>query len=133
MKTTLTALFICLVGVLSAQLTITTNLREDGVFNTSTLKWDIDKTTEGLTVFNFNKDLTSFRHITGNISSTYTIDDWTYDDDEILYEMLITSDAGNEYDFMIDGTNGLVIFFYYDEYGDYRMVRHLIQDSYFDE
>lgn len=133
MKSFLSFILIGFFCALQAQLTITTNLREDGVFNTSTLKWDIDKTTEGLTVFNFNKDLTSFRHITGNISSTYTIDDWTYDDDEILYEMLITSDAGNEYDFMIDGTNGLVIFFYYDEYGDYRMARHLIQDSYFDE
>ncbi|MET3732802.1 hypothetical protein [Moheibacter stercoris] len=133
MKSFLSFILIGFYCALQAQLTITTNLREDGVFNTSTLKWDIDKTTEGLTVFNFNKDLTSFRHITGSISSNYTIDDWTYDDNEVLYEMIITSDAGNEYDFMIDGTNGLVIFFYYDEYGDYRMVRHLIQDSYFDK
>lgn len=133
MKSILTFILIGCFCALQAQLTITTNLREDGVFRTSTLKWDIEKTTEGLTVFNFNKDLTAFRHITGSISSNYTIDDWTYDDDEILYEMLITSDAGNEYDFMIDGTNELVIFFYFDEYGDYRMVRHHIQDSYFDE
>lgn len=132
-KSLLFALFMGLGCLVFAQLTITTNLREDGVFNEKQLKWEITKTTPGLTVFNFNRDLTSFRHITGSLSSTYYILDWEYDEDEILYDMIIVSDADNEYDFMIDGINELVIFFYYDDYGRYCMVRHHIQDSYYDQ
>lgn len=133
MKYFLTSFLFGLFCVLQAQLTITTDYREDGVFNVTTKTWDIEKTTEGLTVFNFNKDLTSFRHITGSISSNYSIDAWDYNDEEILYEMIVTSDVGNEYELMIDGINELVIFFYYDEQDNFRMVRHYIQDSYFDE
>jgi hypothetical protein len=133
MKTIFTSLLIFGLYFVQAQLTITTNLREDGIFNEKELKWEITNTTEGLTVFSFNNELTSFRHSTGTISSMYTIDDWTYDDDEVLYDMIVTSDAGNEYDFMVDGLNELVLFFYYDDYGRYCMVRHYIQDSYFDE
>src|SRR5690606_4531957 len=107
--------------------------REEGIFNQSTMTWEINNTIEGLTVFNFNSTLTSFRHITDNISSTYTINDWEYDDEEILYNMEVSSDVGNDYDFMIDGINQLVIFFYYDQYGRFCMVRHHIKDSYFDE
>lgn len=133
MKTFLSILFIGCFAWVQAQLTITTNLREEGIYNVSKKDWEISKTIEGLTVFTFNKELSSFRHSTSNISSMYYIDDWTYDDDEVLYEMLVTSDAGNEYDLLIDGINEYIIFFYYDDYGRYNMVRHTIQDSYFDE
>jgi hypothetical protein len=133
MKTYLSILFIGCLTWLQAQLTITTNLREEGIFNLKQLKWDISKTVEGLTVFTFNKEFTSFRHSTSSISSVYSIDDWTFDDDEILYEMVVTSDAGNEYELIIDGINEYIIFFYYDDYGQYNMVRHTIQDTYLDE
>jgi len=133
MKTIFSLLLTGCIYWLNAQLTITTNLREDGVFNKATMNWEINSTTEGLTVFNFNESLTSFRHITGNISSTYTINDWEYSEEEILYNMTLTSDVGNEYEFLIDGINQVAIFFYYDQYGRYCMVRHYIQDSYFDE
>lgn len=133
MKRILSLMFIGCLCFLQAQLTITTNLREDGVFDAKNMKWTITSTTEGLTVFNFNKDFTSFRHITGSISSNYTIDDYTYNDEEILYDLIVTSDVGNEYDLMIDGLNELIIFFYYNEKDEYCMVRHYIENSFFDE
>lgn len=133
MKTIISTLLLCIVSFTWAQLTVTTNFREDGTFDESNLKWDISSTEEGMTVFSFDKDLTRFRHVTNNISSVYTINDWTYNEEEVLYEMVVTSDAGNEYDFMIDGINMYVIFFYYDSNGVYTMVRHTISDSYYDE
>ena len=91
-KLFLITIFLSFGALVQAQLTITTNLREDGIFDEINMNWDITKTTEGLSVMNFNNELTAFRHITGNISSNYTIDDWTYNEEELLYEMLITSD-----------------------------------------
>lgn len=133
MKTFLFTLLASASLFLNAQLTVTTDLREDGKWNDAAFKWDILSTDKGITVFNFNKDLTSFRHITGSISSNYQILDWDYDDDEILYEMNVRSDAGNEYELLIDGINEYVIFFYYDSSGNYRMVRHTIKDTWYDE
>jgi len=133
MKAILSMLFVSISLLVSAQLTLTTNYREDGKWIESEMRWEIISTEEGTTVFNFNNELTSFRHITESISSSYQILEWDYDEDEVLYEMTVRSDAGNEYDFMIDGINEYVIFFYYDTAGNYRMVRHTIKETWFDE
>ncbi|MCQ4034180.1 hypothetical protein [Kaistella montana] len=126
-------LFLLGISFVQAQLTVTTNLREDGVWNKDKMIWDITSTEEGLTVFNFDKNLSSFRHITNSMTSVYTIKDWDYDEKEVLYEMQVQSDAGNDYDFLIDGINEVVIFFYHDKDGNYRMVRHVIKDTNFQE
>lgn len=133
MKSAIFTLLITTSCFLNAQLTITTDYREDGKWNEAATKWDILSTEEGITILNFNTELTSFRHITGSISSTYTILDWDYDDKEVLYEMDVKSDVGNEYELLIDGINEYVIFFYYDNSGNYRMVRHTIKETWFDE
>ena len=133
MKKLLLALLLLGISFVQAQLTVTTNLREDGVWNKDKMTWDITSTEEGLTVFNFDKNLSSFRHITNSMTSVYTIKDWDYDEKEVLYEMQVQSDAGNDYDFLIDGINEVVIFFYHDKDGNYRMVRHVIKDTNFQE
>ena len=133
MKTIIFSFLVLATCFVSAQLTVTTNFREDGIWDNAAEKWDIISTEEGTTIMNFNTELTSFRHITGSISSTYTILDWDYDENEILYEMTVKSDVGNEYDFLIDGINEYVIFFYYDDAGKYRMVRHTIKETWYDE
>lgn len=133
MKTLFFSMLLCASYFIQAQLTVTTNFREDGRWDEKAVKWDIDSTEEGITILNFNNELTSFRHITGSISSTYTILNYDYDDKEILYEMNVRSDVGNEYEMLIDGLNEYVIFFYYDNAGNYRMVRHTIKESWFDE
>lgn len=133
MKTLFFSVLLCTSYFLQAQLTVTTNLREDGQWDESAMKWDILSTDDGITIMNFNKELTSFRHITNSISSVYTILEWDYDDNEVLYEMNVKSDAGNEYELIIDGINEYVIFFYYDNAGNYRMVRHTIKETWYDE
>lgn len=133
MKKLLLTMLLFVISIVDAQLTITTNLREDGVWNKEKMIWNITSTEEGLTVFNFDKNLSSFRHITNSISSVYTIKDWDYDEKEVLYEMQVRSDAGNDYDFMVDGVNELVIFFYYDDQENFRMVRHTIKETNFQE
>lgn len=133
MKTFFFTLLFTAAYFVNAQLTVTTSYREDGKWDGASMKWDILSTEAGTTILNFNKDLTSFRHITGSISSNYQILDWDYNDDEVLYEMSVRSDAGNEYDLLIDGINAYVIFFYYDTAGNYRMVRHTIKDTWYDE
>lgn len=133
MKTLFITLLLTATYFVNAQLTVTTNFREEGKWDSAKMKWDILSTKEGLTVLNFNKDLSFFRHITETVASNYQILEWDYDDDEVLYEMDIRSDAGNEYELLIDGINAYVIFFYYDSSGNYRMVRHTIKDTWYDE
>jgi len=117
----------------NAQLTVTTNFQEEGKWDEKNMKWDILSKKDGLTVLNFNKDLTGVRHISETVTSNYQILDWDYDDNEVLYEMDVRNDAGNEYELLIDGINDYVIFFYYDSSGNYRMLRHTIKDTYYDE
>lgn|SRR5690606_6654735 len=117
----------------NAQLTVTTNFQEEGKWDEKNMKWDILSKKDGLTVLNFNKDLTGVRHISETVTSNYQILDWDYDDNEVLYEMDVRNDAGNEYELLIDGINDYVIFFYYDSSGNYRMFRHTIKDTYYDE
>jgi len=133
MKTIFFTLLLSAAYLVNAQLTVTTNYREEGKWNSDNFEWEITSTKRGLTVLNFNKDLTSFRHITETVASVYQILDWDYNDEEVLYEMDVRSDAGNEYELLIDGLNAYVIFFYYDSSGNYRMVRHTLQDTWYDE
>lgn len=133
MKTSFFTIFIAVSQFLSAQLTITTDFREEGSLDKNTEDWIINYTEEGLTVFNFNEELTWFRHITESMSSTYVILDWDYDEENVQYEMSIVSDVGNEYDLLIDGITASVILLSQDDSGVYQMVRHSIKDTYFDE
>ena len=115
-----------------AQLSISTSLREDGVWDNPNTKWDIySKDTSG-TFFEFNKELTMFKHTTTTITSNYKINSYEYDDKEVAYTMQVVSDAGNEYELIIDGINNVVIFFY-ERDEEYVMVRHIIKNSWFKE
>lgn len=117
---------------LSAQLSISTHLRQDATWNNSEEKWNVFSTDDKGTLFEFNKDFTLFRHTTASISSDYYIRNWEYDDEQITYTMTVTSDAGNEYELIIDGINQCVAFFYWQ--GEtYYLVRHSIKNSWFKE
>jgi hypothetical protein len=111
-----------------SQLTIVTNYRQDGVWDTSAEQWNVLSTDDDETVFSFNKDLTEFHHKTATIESDYFISKWDYDEENVRYTMTVTSDAGNDYEMIVDGINNCVAFFYY--YGDdYVMVRHTIETT----
>lgn len=114
--------------VLNAQLNISTNYRQDALWDEIALDWEVYSTDDTGTLFEFNKELTMFKHTTERISSTYYITSWEYDEDKTLYTMQVKSDVGNEYEMMIDGINNCVCFFkWYDE--GYVLVRHTIKSS----
>lgn len=128
-------LFICflLLGISTyAQLNISTNFRQDAVWNEENSEWDVFSTEEGGTLFEFNKELTTFHHTTNSISSDYYISDWKYNDDEVKYTMQIKSDVGNEYEMIIDGTNNCVCIFYWKD-NKYYLVRHTIKNTWIKE
>lgn len=115
-----------------AQLNISTNLRQDAIWDEAAQDWDVLSTDENVTFFEFNKELTLFKHTTTTITSTYVIKDWDYDEELAKYTMTVTSDAGNTYDVIIDGTNNYIGFFYYRD-SDYILVHHTIKESWFKE
>lgn len=116
----------------SAQLSISTNLRQDATWSNADEKWNVFSTDEGGTLFEFNKEFTTFRHTTASISSDYYVKSVEYDDEKVLYTMTVTSDVGNEYELMIDGLNECVAFFYWKD-DVYYLVRHTIKNSWIRE
>ena len=132
MKAVLVFLFFMLNMVSIAQLNISTNYRQDAIWNNETEQWDVLSTDESGTLFSFNKELIMFKHTTETISSDYYISDWEYNEEEVKYTMTVTSDVGNAYELIIDGINNCVCFFYWYE-NEYILVRHTIKRSWFNE
>lgn len=115
-----------------AQLSISTNYRQDATWDNATEQWNVYDSDEGATLFEFNRELTMFKHTTETITSDYFISKWDYNEDEVKYTMNITSDVGNEYEMIIDGINNCVAIFYWYE-GQYVLVRHTIEQTWFNE
>jgi hypothetical protein len=132
MKTFILGCFLLLSASIFGQLSISTNYRQDGVWNEETSTWDILSTDENGTLFEFNKELTTFHHTTATISSDYYVTKYEYNEEEVKYTMQIKSDVGNEYEMIIDGVNNCVCFFYWYE-NKYYMVRHTIKKTWFKE
>lgn len=133
MKKTFLSFLLAVIAQLSfAQLSITTNLRQDAVWDAKKENWDVNNSDASGTKFEFNRELTSFKHTTATITSNYEILDYTYNDTTTTYKMNVKSDAGNEYEMIIDGKNNCVAFFYWRN-KDYILVRHTIKDTFFKE
>ena len=59
---------------LFAQMNISTNLRQDGVYDEEKEEWVIlSSDDEELTFLEFNKDFTMFKHTTATVTSAYII------------------------------------------------------------
>ena len=132
MKLITTLAAVLLVTLSFGQLGISTDFRQDGYWDNEKEEWNITSTDEGGTLFEFNRELTTFKHTTESITSTYYIKDWKYDEDGVKYTMQITSDAGNDYEMIVDGVNNCVAFFYYRD-DVYYLVRHTIKNTWFNE
>lgn len=115
-----------------AQLSVSTNLRQDAVWDAEKEEWEVLSTDDSGTLFEFNKELTMFKHTTATITSNYFISKWDYNEEEVKYTMTVTSDAGNEYEMIIDGVNNCVAFFFWQD-EKYILVRHTIKESWFKE
>lgn len=116
----------------NAQLSISTNFRQDAVWDESKEEWEVLSTDDAKTLFEFDRELTEFKHTTPNMTSMYYIEDWEYDEENVKYTMVVTSDAGNEYELIIDGINNCVAFFYWHQ-NRYILVRHTIAETKFEE
>ncbi len=117
----------------SAQLNITTNYRQDAIWDELNEKWDVLASNEDVTFFEFNSGLTLFTHTTNTIKSTYIIKEFEYDEELSKYTMIVVSDVGNEYEMIVDAINNYVGFFYFDEDDVYILVRHTIKKIWFNE
>ena len=116
-----------------AQLHISTNLRQDAVYNDETQSYD--KTAEdqpGVTFIDFSANYTLFTHKTKKMSSTYSVtSSETNDEDEtILFD--IVSDVGNTYTMVLDVNNSQV-FFLYEVDGKIYLIRHNIKKLWLDK
>ncbi len=112
---------------------ISTDLREDYVWSESEEDWIfVNSNDSEFTFFNFNEELTMFKHVTPSITSAYIINSNDYDEERDQYTFEITSDVGNNYTMIIDVNNNNVRFIGENENGVY-IVRHNIKRLWFDE
>ena len=116
-----------------AQMHISTNLRQDAIFNETTREYDlIGQDKEELTFFDFNKDFTMFKHTTPTITSSYIIKSSTEDKENERWEFDIMSDVGNSYYMILDLKNNSIRFIY-TKNGSTYLVQHSIKKLWFDE
>jgi hypothetical protein len=118
---------------LFAQMNISTNFRQDGIWDKEKEEWTIFSTNdEELTFFEFNKDYTMFKHTTASITSAYMIKSQKYDEENERYEFDVVSDVGNKY-FMIFDIKGENVRFIYERDGELYLVQHSIKKVWFEE
>jgi len=118
---------------LFAQMNISTDLRQDGIYNSETEEWEVLSTNdEELTFFVFNKEWTMFKHTTPTITSAYLIKSQEENKELEQFELSIVSDAGNKYLMIIDLKNENVRFIYERE-GFLLMVHHRIKRVWFED
>lgn len=118
---------------LFAQINISTNLRQDFIWDEKKEEWTVFSTNEEeLTFFEFNKEFTMFTHTTASIKSAYIIKSSEHDETLDQYELDIVSDVGNEYFMIIDAKNNNLRFIY-DHDGDLLMVHHTIKSLWSNE
>ncbi len=116
-----------------AQMHISTNLRQDAIFNEKTREYElIGEDKEELTFFEFNKQFTFFKHTTPTITSAYTIKSSKEDKENERWEFDIMSDVGNSYYMILDLKNNNIRFIY-TKNGSTYLVQHTIKKLWFDE
>lgn len=112
---------------------ISTSLRRDAVFNLKTQTYDlIGEDHEELTFFDFNQELTMFKHTTPSITSAYIIKSTVEDKEHERWEFDVISDVGNKYLMILDVKNNNIRFIAEREDGTY-LVQHTIKKIWFDE
>ncbi|MCD6010713.1 MAG: hypothetical protein K0Q79_575 [Flavipsychrobacter sp.] len=118
-----------------AQLHITTSVREDYLWNEEKNDWTFDTQNKNeATFFDFNKDMTMFKHTTPSMTSSYLIkSEVTTDKDRKKYEFDVMSDVGNKYHAIIDVTNNNIRFIGTSSDGGSFMVRHQIKRIWYDD
>ncbi len=111
MKFFIALLFCCAFAFqAAAQLYISTSSREVMQYDETTEEWETVGSDEETTLFEFNKEMTMFKHTTKSISSSYFIK--KTEEEETMVTMEIVSDVGNKYVMVLHFEKELVSFFY---------------------
>jgi hypothetical protein len=112
----------------TAQTKISTDERMDGVWSNSKEKWEIvDQKSDDKTYFEFKDNFTFLTHKTQSITSIYKISLQSYNDKQNYYNFKAVSDAGNEYNMIVDYVNRRIRFIYKDNKENMRLVQHHIK------
>lgn len=109
-----------------AQLSISTSIRQDAVWDVLDEDWDVISMDSSGTFFEFNKEFTMFKHTTATITSNYKITSLETVEEENSYTLQVVSDVGNEYEVVIDVENNYIGFFY-ERDDEYILVHHTIK------
>lgn len=116
-----------------AQMHISTNLRQEAIFNEKTREYDlIHEDIDEITFFEFNKQLTFLKHTTPTITSAFTINSSKDDKENKRLELDIMSDVGNIYLMILDFKNNNIRLIYKKNSSTY-LVRLTIKKIWFDE
>ncbi len=116
-----------------AQLNISTNFRQDAIWDKEKEEWSILSTDdEELTFIEFNKDFTMFKHTSATITSAFMIKSKKYDEENERYEFDVVSDVGKKYYMILDLKNENIRFIY-EIYGSIYLVQYSIKKMWFDE
>ncbi|EJF54719.1 hypothetical protein SapgrDRAFT_3070 [Saprospira grandis DSM 2844] len=125
-------LFMLLQFPLWSQMMISTSLREDLRYSEETGEWKLmSSDEEELTFFEFNAEMSMFKHTTPSISSAYLIKEARQDEENEIFEFSVVSDVGNHYEMVLDPNADEVRF--YKDYEEVKiMVRHKIKRIWFE-
>ena len=114
---------------LTAQTKIATDERMDGIWSSSKEKWEIvDQKNGDKTYFEFKDNFTFLTHKTQSITSIYKISLQSYNEKQNYYNFKAVSDAGNEYNMIVDYVNRRIRFIYKDSKENMRLVQHHIKE-----
>lgn len=99
--------FVSLINFSEAQLIISSDTYSHTIYNESKGEWDIlinQKKTNN--VFGIMEDMSSFIHMSEDGTVLiYTITEWDYDEDGVVFTIFMEDDAKKEYSLVIDGKN----------------------------
>ena len=121
------------IQLIFAQMHISTNLRQDAVYNKETQSYDkIAEDQPGITFIDFSVNYTLFTHKTQKMSSTYSITSSESNDEDETITFDIVSDIGNTYIMVLDLNNNHINFLYEVD-GEIYVIRHSIKHLWIDK
>ena len=126
-------IFLALSMQIIAQFTVSTDQRQDGMWDEDNQEWTILSTDDDeMTFFEFNEEMTMFKHTTSTITSAYMIKSQSVDDTGNIYEFDVISDVGNKYHMIIDLAEEYIRFVH-EKDGTTYLVQHRIKSSWTEE
>ena len=136
MKNKISIIILMLIASISfSQLNISTDYREDLIWNDNTEDWEEFSSENSITFFEFEDTAQSkmgmFIHRTDDITSAYLIKSHKYSEEYDWDEFDIVSDVGNKYTLFVkigdEGLDGYLWLTYKNKEGVYQAVKHRIK------